>query len=351
MSINAVSLARPRVHPRAGVTRRALVGAAWVLAWTAAWGCALMLFASRAHAMPLTLAVSSGPVSLPIYVAQARGFFRDEGLELKLRECASGRECYQWLADGRVDVATAAELQVAAGAAAHRDLAIFATVSTSSYQIKLVARRSAQVVEAPQIRGKRVATVPGSSAQYFLDNWLVFNDIDPASVTVVGLAPDKLLPALEARSVDAIAIWEPLASAAALALGGDAVTFVSPRVYTQHFNLVSARAMLERRDADIDHLLRALQRAQRAIQAEPAAALALLAARLHVAPAMAATVMEGQDYRVRLDQSLVTTMQGEARWAARANGSRAGGAGFDALRAIAAAPLRRLDPSAVGLVQ
>ena len=134
----------------------------------------LMMFASRAHAAPLTLAVSTGPVSLPIYVAEARGFFKDEGLDLRLRDCASGRECFQWLADGKADVATAAELLVATAGAAHRDLAIIATISASSYQIKLVARRSAKIAEAPQIRGKRIGTVLGSSAQYFLDNWLVY---------------------------------------------------------------------------------------------------------------------------------------------------------------------------------
>ena len=68
----AGSLARPGTR----ATRRALVGAAWTLAWTLVWGCMLMMFANRAHAAPLTLAVSSGPVSLPIYVARARGLFR-----------------------------------------------------------------------------------------------------------------------------------------------------------------------------------------------------------------------------------------------------------------------------------
>jgi ABC-type nitrate/sulfonate/bicarbonate transport system substrate-binding protein len=345
--LSAPTRMQPRARP--GVTRRAFVAAMWVLAWTLAWGCALALFARRAEAAPLTLAVSSGPVSLPIYVAESRGFFKDEGLDLHLRECASGRECFQWLADGSVDVATAAELLVATGSPAHRDLSIFATISASSYQIKLVARRSAQIAEAQQIRGKRVGTVLGSSAQYFLDNWLVFNDIDPNSVTVVGLTPDKMGKALESRNVDAIAIWEPLASSAAQLLAGDAITFVSPRVYTQHFNLVSARATLARRDADITRLLRALLRAQRTIQAEPDAVRALLAERLHLAPALASTVMENQDYRVRLDQSLVTTMQSEARWAARGSGS--GRTGIDVLRAIDPGPLLRLDATAVGLVQ
>ncbi|MFL6628186.1 MAG: ABC transporter substrate-binding protein [Vitreoscilla sp.] len=339
-----------RAPPRAGVARRALAGAAWVLAWTAAWAGALALFPARAHAAPLTLAVSSGPVSLPVYVAQARGLFKDEGLDLAVRTCASGRECYAWLADGQVDIATAAELQVATGATSRHDLAIVATISASSYQIKLVARRSAQIIEAPQIRGKRVGTVPGSSAQYFLDNWLVFNDIQPDAVHVVGLAPDQLVPALENRNVDAIVIWEPLAALAAQSLGGDAITFASPRVYTQHFNLVSARPTIARREADIERLLRALVKAQHIIRDEPAAARALLAERLHLAPAVAAAVMDGQDYRVRLDQSLVTTMQGEARWAARVGGG-SGGAAVDVLRSIDPAPLQRVDPGAVGLVQ
>ena len=335
---------------RAAAARRALVGAAWAAAWTLVWGCALFMFANRAQATPLTLAVSSGPVSLPIYVAESRGYFRDEGLQLRVRECASGLECYQWLADrdSDVDVATAADLLVATGSGVHRDLAIIATISTSSQQIKLVARRSAKIAEVPQVRGKRIGTVLGSSAQYFLDNWLVFNDIDPDAVTVVGLAPGKLVGALESRAVDAIAIWEPLASTAALELGGDAVVFESPRVYTQHFNLVAARPTLERRDADIARLLRALVRAQQAIQDDPDAARALLAQRLHLAPTVAAMMMAHQDYRVRLDQSLVTTMQSEARWAARAGGARGN---IDVLRAIAPAPLRHLDPTAVGLVQ
>jgi len=336
----------------ARVTRRALVGAAWTLAWMAAWACGLAMFAARAHAAPLTLAVSSGPVSLPVYVAQARGLFKEEGLELALRSCTSGRECYGWLADGQVDVATAAELQVVTGAATRHDLAIVATISASSYQIKLVARRSAQVMEAPQVRGKRIGTVPGSSAQYFLDNWLVFNDIQPDAVHLVGLAPNQLVPALEARDIDAVVIWEPLAALAARALGGDAITFASPRVYTQHFNLVSSRTTIAHRDADIARLLRALVKAQRIIQDEPAAVRALLAERLHLAPAVAATLMEGQDYRVRLDQSLVTTMQGEARWAARSGGSSgAGAAAVDVLRSIDPAPLRRVDAAAVGLVR
>jgi NitT/TauT family transport system substrate-binding protein len=335
--------------PRPCRAWRAIVGAAWALAWTMAWGGALLVFASLAQAEPLTLGVSPGPVSLPIYVAESRGFFEDEGLALRLRDCTSGRECHRWLAEGSVDVATAAELAMVTGVPSPRALAIIATISTSSYQIKLVARRSARIAEAPQIRGKRVGTVIGSSAQYFLDNWLVYNDIDPASVAIVALAPDGVAKALDERAVDAVAIWEPIASTAALLLGGDAVVFASPRVYTQYFNLVAARATIAARQADIQRLLRALIRAQDFIRSDPQAARALLTARLHLPAAIVAAVVDNQDYRVRLDQSLVTTLQSEARWAARRAG--AAHATVDVLGTIDPAPLRRLDPAAVGLAK
>jgi ABC-type nitrate/sulfonate/bicarbonate transport system substrate-binding protein len=338
--------------PRMSLRRRALVGAAWALAWTLVWASALMMFATKAGAQALSIAVSDGPVSLPVYVADARGFFKDEGVAVRLVECRSGQACYRLLADGQADLATASELLVAIGSGARPDIAILATLSASSYQIKLVARRSPSLAEAPQIRGRRVATVMGSSAQYFLDNWLVFNDVDPRTVTVVAQSPEHIVAALERRDVDAIAIWEPLAASAAAALGGEALVFASPRVYTQHFNLVSTRATIARREADVVKVLRALVRAQRAIAADAPAAAALLAARVGIPPALAAQEMADQDYRIRLDQSLVTTMQSQARWAARAGLAAAGGAhDVDLLRVIDASPLRKAASDAVGLVQ
>ena len=314
---------------------------------------ALLLAPAFARAAAaLSIAVSDGPVSLSVYVAQARGFFAAEGLDLHVKDCRSGRDCYALLAQGHADLATASELPVALGSTTRPDIAILATISASPYQIKVIARRSAQVTEAPQLRGKRIATVLGSSAQYFLDSWLLFNDIDPATVNVVGLAPEKLVAALDERSVDAVAIWEPLAATAAQTLGGDAVTFANPRVYTQYFNLVATRPLIAQRGDDLTRLLHALVRAQQFIVANPAAARAVLTERLRLPAALAAGALDNLDYRVRLDQSLVATMQSEARWAMRTGlVPRAALQGVDLLRTVDPQPLQRLDAAAVGLVK
>jgi len=335
--------------------RRALVGLAWTLAWTLAWACAILGFAHKAHAAPLTIAVSRGPVSLPIVVAQAQGFFKSEALDVRTLECRSGLECAQRLFDGQADIATASELVVALNSVARPELAMFGTISASSMQIKLVARRSASAAAGGGLAGLRVATATGTSAQYFLDSWLVFNDIDPRRIRLEPRAPEQIPEALARGEADAAAIWEPYASQAMAALGADAIELPSPRVYTQHFGLVADRRTLAAREPELVRLLRALVRAQHFIADEPETVRALYAAQRGVSPALVAAWMAEQDYRVRLDQSLVTTMESELRWAARVGleGFEPGttsGARASMLRALEPALLRRAAPDAVGLV-
>jgi NitT/TauT family transport system substrate-binding protein len=336
--------------------RRTAQNLAWTVAWTIAWGGAILGFAHKAHAAPLTVAVSQGPVSLPIVVAQARGFFKDEGLDVRPVDCRSGRECVAQLAGGRADVATASELVVALGSVTQPELAMFGTISASSTQIKLVARRSATAAAGGGLAGLRVATPAGTSAQYFLDSWLVFHDIDPGRVRLVPRAPEQVTGALARGEADAAAVWEPYAGQALAALGAEGVELPSPRVYTQHFGLVADRRTLERRAPEMVQLLRALVRAQHLIEDEPQAVRALFAAQRGVSPEVAGAWMAEQDYRVRLDQSLVSTMESELRWARRV-GLDSFGPGAAAVRAstvlhaIEPALLRQAAPDAVGLVR
>jgi len=302
-----------------------------------------------ATADDLTLAVPIGPVSLVAYVAEAEGYFNREGVSIQMRECSSGRACYQLLSEGRVDLAMAAELLVTLNSFKHPDLVIVATVSTSSHQIKLVARRSAGIATPGQLAGKRVGTVAGTSAQYFLDSWLVFHGMDPRQVVIVSLAPDQLVAALQHREVDAIAIWEPLASAAVAKLVDDGIVLPSPRLYTQHFSLVTARQLIASRDADLEKVLRALLRAQNFIVDEPGKAAKILRTRLSIEPALAEVSLKEHDFRIRLDQTLLTTMSSQARWAVREGYVQPGSNLNVPLNAIEPEILRRLIPDAVTL--
>jgi NitT/TauT family transport system substrate-binding protein len=303
-----------------------------------------------AAAGELRLAVSSGPVSLPIYVAHAQQYFANEGVAVHLRPCSSGRHCVQMLGQGQADLATAAELLVTLESFKGSDVALIATLSTSTRHIKLVARQAAGIQAPQDLRGKRVATVRGTSAQYFLDSWLVFQDIDPKDVHVLFLPPDQLTAALQRGEVDAVAIWEPMAATAVAAIGADARVLQSPRVYTQHFSLIAPRLVIATREADVVRLLRALEQAQRFIAERPAQARRILKDQLQGEAGV--DKLEEHDFSLTLQQSLVATMEGQARWAERQGQlSVPGQRPANLLQYIEPALLRRTVPGAVSLVR
>jgi len=304
---------------------------------------------SPARAENLTLAVSRGPVSLAVYVAESEGYFSREGVRVQTRDCARGRSCLNLLRDGSAQLATAAELIVTLNSFRHPDLVIIATVSTSSHPVKLVARRSAGIASPVDLADKRVGTVVDTSAQYFLDSWLLFYGIDPRRVTIVPLEADQLAGALQRQELDAIAIWEPLAGFALAGLGEDGLVLPNPRVYTQHFNLLTTRQTVASHRADLEKVLRALLSAQNLIAQEPGKAQRILRARLGIEPAVADMSLKEHDFRIRLDQTLLTTMGTQARWAVR-EGYVAPGNNLNVpLHAVESDLLRRLAPDAVTL--
>lgn len=309
------------------------------------------LHAGVAAGETLSLAVSHGPVSLAIYVAEAGGLFEMEGLTVKQLDCNSGRDCFRLMAEGSADVATAAELVATLNSFSRQDLALIASISTSSHQIKLVARRSAGITLPAHLVGKRVGTVLGSSAQYFLDSWLLFHDIDPQQTKVVGFAADQLTASLQRGAVDAVAIWEPVASNALSALGEDGLLLPNPRVYTQHFGLLTTQGTVASREAALLKLLRALLRAERLIADEPERAKQVLMARLGYSAASAQAQLKEHDFRIRLDQALVSTMSSQSRWALREHHAKPLTGMESPASPVQPSLLRKVAPNAVTLVR
>jgi sulfonate transport system substrate-binding protein len=176
---------------------------------------------------------------------------------------------------GQADLATNSETQALRASVDNPDLRFVFTVAECPYRI--VARRSAGIEHLADLRGKRVGTQLDSSAAYFLDSMLRTVDLTAQDVVSVPFmakttAPISQLPeALRNRELDAVALWEPQVERARLAIGGDAVEFRDPGVYTEKFNLCTTQANLD--DPPLRHrivaFVRALIAAAQRLKADP----------------------------------------------------------------------------------
>ena len=328
---SAPAARRPSAPPRATVAL-ALAALAWL---------------APAAADTLRIAAQRAPVSLPLYVAQQRGFFADEALEVAITDCIGGTRCLRLVLDDKADLATTSEMPVVLQAFAHADVSILATMAHASDNLKLIARKASGVTRSEQLDGRRVGVSAGTAAQYLLETHLLNVGVDPHRVTMVPLQAEDTVAALRSGRIDAVAVWEPFGYAALH--GADAVGLRLPLSggYIESFNLVGRRPQFVRRDDAMVRLLRAVERAEQFIQDRPDEAQAILREQLKLDQRFVDWVWGGLGFRLSLDQALLTTMEGEARWAQR-EGHVAERARPNMLTLIHAGPLKAVKPGAVG---
>lgn len=339
-------LVLPRPHflaqaPQSGVSRRLIH--------------ALMLFflsLSTPGLMagePLVLALSRTPLSLPFYIAENEGYFLSEGVDIQINEVIGGHRTMQLLLEGQADLATSSEAVVMFNSFNRNDFAIICSFVSSANDVKIITRGDSGISRPRHLVGKRVGTILGAAAHYYLNTLVLLDGADPQAMQVIGLQPETMAAFLREREVDAIAVWQPAAYRAEREVEG-ALALPDGGFYTLRFNLVIPRRHAGARDEDLIRLLRALDRAEHFIATEPVKAQALLRTRLQLDQTYIDWLWSRNRYELTLDQALLTTLESEARWA-RTEGHVVANRSPNYLAFIHSRPLRSVRPAAVGIAE
>ncbi|WP_162174155.1 ABC transporter substrate-binding protein [Herminiimonas sp. CN] len=302
------------------------------------------------QAAPLTLAVADLPVSAPVLVASAEGYFAAEGLALNIIHCVNGKHCLQHLLDGEAQFVTVAETPIVLSSFDRSNFSIIATFARSTTSNKLAVRTDRGIRSPADLAGKRIGIVQGTSGHYFTDTFLAYNGIDQASVVMVPTAQNDLVPDLASGKLDAAGSFEPFGYQARRALGNKVQFLKNPMIFDETFHLVAAKSMIGAHDADMLKLLRAIARANRLIKDAPQRVRAILGKQLKSTPELIDAVWPDYRYELSLEQSLLTSLEGLARWAKR-EGLVENPQLPNYLDFVYAKPLQALDRYSVTLVQ
>jgi NitT/TauT family transport system substrate-binding protein len=207
------------------------------------------------------------------------------------------------------DLATNAETQALRQSVDHPDLRIIFTVAEGFYRV--VARRSAGVHSLGDLRGKRIATAPSTSSSFYLYKTLATAGLAPGDVTIVPISPlSKMPPALAAREIDALTIWEPEIQRAADLVGADAIEFQDRSVYRELFNLYATAATLAdpAKRREVVAFVRALVRASASIREHPAGVWPIVAKSTGYDAALIEKVWHHEGYPATLARDLLDVM-------------------------------------------
>ena len=263
----------------------------------------------------LTLALSRSFLSTPLYLAQLKGFFTDEGLDIILQEYPSGKLSTKAMLSGEVDVSTVADLPIVMNGFKGENFYIFCTFSTSYSFLKILARKDHGISEAKDLKGKRVGANKGTSSYYFLGAFLTNHLLTMKDIDMVHFKTTNLSAALINNEVDAISVWQPHERQAIETLGQKVIALPTEKIYRTTFNLACKRDFAKIHLSALKKLIQAIHRAAQYARDNKIEATELIAEQFGIESSLVASYWPEYTFGVNLEQALLVQLDDIARWA------------------------------------
>jgi NitT/TauT family transport system substrate-binding protein len=297
----------------------------------------------------VTVAMPSGLRGALVLLAGEKRYFADQGLEVTLKQVATGAAAIDAVHGGQADLALSAETPFVLAVLDRKNVRVLARVYRSRTFVSMIARRDRGIARARDLAGKRIGIVSGGFADYFAELYLELQGIEPGQFTRVSLAEDKVEGALISGDVDAVATWHPYSTQLIARLGPQAIVFNDPAIYQIRFDLVARPDFAGSRPEVARRFFLALESALDFLRDNPKQAERLIVDATKEDAELSAAIWRAYDYTLTLDESLLSGLEDEARWAlakrATAMDTLPNFLGF-----IDARPLQSVQPDAVSIL-
>jgi NitT/TauT family transport system substrate-binding protein len=263
----------------------------------------------------ITIAYTVQPQSTLIHVALAKGFFIEEGLEVQSLVHTFGKASLQSLLEHKVDFATVAETPVMFAVMNGEKIFVIANIEASNMNNAIVARKDAGITSAADLKGKRIGFTPGTTSDFFLDSMLTTLGLTRHDVLTVALKPEEMAEAIAAKKVDAVCTWNYPLAQIKRQLGTNAIIFFDREIYTETYNVAAWQDFVLKNPDTVKRFLRAMIKAEGFVANHADEAQSIMSAGTKTDIDLVREVWNGFRYRVALDQTLLITLEDEARWA------------------------------------
>lgn len=261
----------------------------------------------------LALGVFPSVFSLFIWVAEAKDFFKKNGLELAITEYDSGVSAVKNLMDGKVEIATAADSVLVSNISNAPDLRILATIDAVD-DIRLIGRKDHGINQLSDLKGKKIGLMRKSPAEFFLDRLLMMEGMSSADVMIINLSPSRQLESITRGELDAVLVWQPYNHKILHALGTNAFNLSAQSKQDFYWLLISKDEFIRTRSDTIRRFLSALLMAEDFVKENETESKKIAMKRLGYDMPYLESIWKNNKFNVSLPQGLLLTMEDQTRW-------------------------------------
>lgn len=246
-------------------------------------------------------------------LAYRKGYFAEEGLDVKPLRFSSGPAIAEALFAGAADIGDMGDTAAIIITARSEKFLIIASQATGEHRHRIMVRKDSDMLSLTNLKGKRIAVRKGTSTFGGLLAALKKEDISPKELEIIDLTPPLMVDALMAGSLDAFAASEPTPSAAEQKGARELITLGG--LGNEYPLLILAnKDMLMRAPEASKSFVRAMKKAEVYIAEHPGEATEILASETGLPLTVTQMAMKRHQFRLRLDAEIISSLEQTANF-------------------------------------
>lgn len=210
----------------------------------------------------ITIAYSTATNAVLVYIAFAKGFFAEEGLDSIPQPHPFGKSALAAVIEGKADIATVADTPIVFAVMNGEKITTFASIQTSNKDEAILSRLDRGITQPADLKGKKIGVTLGTTAHFFVDSFLLAHGIEMKQVTLVDMKPHEMAAALDSGKVDAVSTFNPTLKQLEKSLGNNGAVFFGESLYTETFCVAAMQEYVKKNPEAIKKFLRALIKAE-----------------------------------------------------------------------------------------
>jgi len=264
----------------------------------------------------ITFATVPSMVEVTSHIAYHNKYFEDEGLDVDLVFTPSGNMSLERLLNGEFDFATVTGTPVVHKSFVRDDFYIIGDL-VHPVEHQVLARKDKGIKSAADLKGKKLAVMKGTSADFFMDFFLIYNELDRSDVEIVNLLAPKMPSAIEKGEVDAMFCWQPFILEAQKKLKENAIILPSKNIHTVPWLIVVRKDYARENPKVLEKFLSAIIKAEAFMRKNRGDSIRIHAEMSKTDRSTVENLIDNMTYDLSLEHYLLVNLENQARWAIR----------------------------------
>jgi NitT/TauT family transport system substrate-binding protein len=261
----------------------------------------------------ITIGVVPSDMSGLIYIADDRGFFTGNGLNVTYRDYGSGPSSVNGLTSNEVDVALSSEYTIDGQAFNNENISVIGCIDRFQ-NTYLIGWKDRGIENASDLKGKTIGLTENTISSFYIGRFLNLNGLSMQNVTLVDLPFPQNVPAFTNGSVDALVTAISSIDSIQNLSSNDTVLWSVQSDQPGYLVISCRNSWIASHPEQIDRLLKSLDQAEQYTIDHPDESKAIIQKQLNYTDAYMATSWSNNQYSLTLDQSLLTAMNDEGQW-------------------------------------